>query len=86
MFKNSISFFFLGIHLWHMQVPSLGGQIRAADTSLHHSPSHAGSELQTELYLCTYATACGNARSLTHEARPEIEPISSQTLCQFLTH
>ena len=32
-----------------------------------------------------YPAACSNARSLTHGARPGIEPASSWTLCQFLT-
>ena len=34
----------------------------------------------------TYTTACGNARSLTHRARPGIEPTSSRTLCWVLNH
>ena len=34
----------------------------------------------------TYATACGNAGSLTHWGRPGIEPTSSWRLCQALTH
>ena len=33
-----------------------------------------------------YTTACGNAGSLTHEARPGIEPKSSWILVGFLTH
>ena len=37
-------------------------------------------------HICDYSTACGYARSLTHWARPEIEPTSSQTLDGFLTH
>ena len=32
----------------------------------------------------TYTAACGNTRSLTHWARPGIEPASLQTLCQVL--
>ena len=32
----------------------------------------------------TYSAVCGNARSLTHWARPEIEPASSGTLHQVL--
>ena len=36
---------FLGLHLWHMEVPRLGSRIRAIAAGLHHSHSHAGSEL-----------------------------------------
>ena len=48
-FPSSSSFFFLGLHLWHMQVPRLGGWIRTAAAGLHHSQSNAGSKphLQT---------------------------------------
>ena len=34
----------------------------------------------------TYTTAHGNARSLTHWARPETEPVSSRRVVRFLTH
>ena len=36
-------FVFLGPHLRHMEVPRLGGPIRAAAAGLHHSHSHARS-------------------------------------------
>ena len=39
-------FCFLGLYLWHMEVPRLGDE--------------------SELQLLAYATACGNAGSLTH--------------------
>ena len=32
----------------------------------------------------SHATACGNARSLTHQVRPRIEPASSQRQCRVL--
>ena len=35
--------FFLGLHLQHMEVPRLGGRIRAAPAGLHHSHSNTGS-------------------------------------------
>ena len=38
-------FFFLGMHLWLMEVPKLGGQIRAVAAVLHHSHSNARSKL-----------------------------------------
>ena len=41
-----IFFFFLGVYLWHMEVPRLGGLIRAtAATELCHSHSNARSKL-----------------------------------------
>ena len=40
------SFFsFLGPHLRHMEVPRLGGRIRATAAGLYHSQSNVGSEL-----------------------------------------
>ena len=36
-------------------------------------------------HICeTYAAACSNAGSLTHQVRQGMEPASSQTLCQVL--
>ena len=37
-------FVFLGLNLWHMEVPTLGGLIGAVAASLHHSHSNARSE------------------------------------------
>ena len=34
----------------------------------------------------TYTAAQGNARSLTHRARPEIEPATSSFLVEFINH
>ena len=48
---HDFSFFFfflfvlLGLHLWHMKVPRLGGQIRAVAAGLHHSHGNTRSEL-----------------------------------------
>ena len=45
---QSVFFFFLlailGPHLWHMEVPRLGGLTGATAASLRHSHSNAGSE------------------------------------------
>ena len=38
-------FFFLGLHLQHIDVPRLRGQIGASAASLHHSHNNTGSEL-----------------------------------------
>ena len=56
------------------------GRIRATAAGLHHSHSHAGSEL-----CLTYTTAHGSARVLTHIARPGIEPASAWMLVRFLS-
>ena len=41
--------------------------------------------VQSELQMLAYATAHSNARSLTHWARPGIEPASSWILVGFIT-
>ena len=56
-------------------------QIRPADDSLCHSQQY-----QIRASSGTYPVVCGNARSLTHWARPGDEPTSLGTLCWFLTH
>ena len=67
------SFFFLGLYLWHMEVPTLGVQSELwTPTGLHHSQSNAGSWAAS----ATYTTAHGNARSITHWTRPGIEPVT----------
>ena len=73
-------FFFLRLHPWHMQVPRLGVKL----------------ELQLLAYITAIATwdlspvcdlhqAHGNARSLTHWARPEIKCVSSCIPVGFIT-
>ena len=63
---------FLGPHSWHMEVPRLG--------------------VQSELLLrdlslgCNLHTAHGNTGSLTHWARPGIEPATSRFLVGFINH
>ena len=56
------------------------GWIGAALAGLHYSHSNARSEL-----CLTYTTAHSNAGSLTHWARPGIEPASSWVLVRFIT-
>ena len=60
---------FLGLYLWQMKVCHLGN-------------SHS---LKLELHLPTYTAAHSNAKSLTHWARPGIEPTSSWVLVRFVT-
>ena len=56
------------------------GWIWAGAVSLCHSHNNAGAAASA-----TYTTAHGNARSLTHWARPGIKLTSLQTLCLILT-
>ena len=45
LFSLSLFFFaFWGPHLQHMEIPTLGSQIRTTAASLHHSHSNLGSE------------------------------------------
>ena len=58
---------------WSSQATSrLGEQLLASITA-------------TAMPCPTYTTAHGNARALTHWARPGIEPVSSGTLVRFVT-
>ena len=41
----SISFFFLGLNLWHMEVPSLGVKL---ELQCHPGHNHVGSELSLQ--------------------------------------
>ena len=74
-------FCFPGPHLWHMEVPRLGGPIGASAAGLHHSYSNAGSGLR----LQPNTTALRNTRSLTHWARTGIEPATSWFLVRFVS-
>ena len=58
------------------------GWIQAAAASLHHRQTQ-----QSRIWAAsaTYTAALGNARSLTHWARPGMEPTSSWTLCWVLS-
>ena len=72
-------FCFLGLHLWHMEVPSLGVQLElqlpAYTTATTSDPNR--------IFNCT--TAHGNTRSLIHWERPGIEPTTSWFLVRFIS-
>ena len=76
----SIYFFvFLGLCLWHMEVPRLGVLTGATAVGLYNSHSNARSKLLLQ--------PTPHAGSLTHcAARPGIEPAYSWILVGFLTH
>ena len=77
-------FFFLGPHPQHMKVPRLGVDLEPqplAYASATATPDPQ--QLQIQAISATYNTARGNARPLTHWARPEVKPASSWFLVRF---
>ena len=79
----SLSFFFF-FGLFRATPTAYGstqGRIRATAAGLHHSHSNAGSVAAS----VTYSRTHGNAGSLTHWARPGIEPTSSWVLVRFIS-
>ena len=80
-----VSFFFLGQHAQHMEVPRLGGEIRATADDLRCSHGNIGSEQLTSVVYATYTTAQSNAGSPTHWLRLGMEPASSRILVRFIS-
>ena len=74
-------FAFLGPHPVAYGGSQARGQIRAVATGLRHSQQPR----QIWATSATYTTTHGNAGSLTHWARPGIEPTSSWILVRFVT-
>ena len=72
-------FFFLWPHLRHMEVPRLGLK---SEPQLLPVPQPWQHHIWATSLI--YATACGDARFLTHWVKPGIEATSSRTLCQVL--
>ena len=68
-------FFFLQLHLWHMEVTGPGVQL---ELQLRPTPQPQPHQVWVE--SATYALAWGNAGSLIHWARPGIKPMSSRRL------
>ena len=73
-------FFFQWLHLQHMEVPRLGVESELQLQLSTSQPQQCAIRASSE----TYTAAHGNAGSLTHGWRPEMEPVSSQTPCQVL--
>ena len=67
-----IFFCFLGLHVQHMEVPSLGVELE-----LQLPDCTTATAMQDLSHVCDCTAAHGNARSLTHGVRPGIEPASS---------
>ena len=86
VFFLSLSFYFLFIFCFlgpnpqHMDVPRLGVELEL------QLPAYATAIAMSDpSRLCHYTTAHGNDGSLTHCARPGIEPVSSWVLVGFVT-
>ena len=77
--KTHSFFFFLQSHLWHMEVPRLG-----SNQSCSFQPTPQPQQCQIPATAATYNTVCSNAGSLTHWARPGIQPTYSQIPHQVL--
>ena len=73
------SFFFFSVfsgpHLQHTEVPRLG-----VESELLHWPTSQPQQHRIQATPVTYTTAHSNAGSLTHGARPGMEPASSWIL------
>ena len=72
----------LWLYLQHMEVPRQG--IKSEPQLLATATATATATLDLH-HIRTYAAACSNTGSLTHWARPGIEPTSSQRLCWVLS-
>ena len=64
-----------------MEVPRLG-----VESELWLWPTAQPQQHGIQAASATYTTAYGNARSLTHWARPEIKPATSRLLVRFNNH
>ena len=73
-------FFFLGQHLKHMEVPRLGVKV---ELQLPACSTH--SNARSELHLQATPQLTATPGSLTHWARPGIEPASSWILVSFVS-
>ena len=76
-----LSLFFLEPHPQHMEVPRLG-----VYWSCSRQPAPEPQQCRIWATSATYTTAHGNTRSITHWARPGMEPVSSWILVGFVNH
>ena len=84
----SVIFFFFCLFVFFRAAPSANGssQARGPTGAVATSPCQSHSKAGSKLCLRpTYTTAHGNTRSLTHWARPGIEPVTSWFLVRFVS-
>ena len=82
--KYLFFFCFLGPHLWHTEVPRLG-----VESELQLLAYTIATAMQDPSHICELhhsTIAHGNTGSLTHWARPGIEPTFSWIQVKFVTH
>ena len=93
-FKFSFSFIylfiyllFLGAHLWHMEVPRSGVKSELQLLAYTTATTMLDLSCVCDLHHSSWQRqiAHGNARSLIHWARPEIEPASSWILVRIVS-
>ena len=77
--EKEIYIVFLGPHLRHMKVPRLG-----SNWSCSCQPMPQPQQWQIQVMSATHTTADSNSGSLTHRARPVMEPASSWILVRFV--
>ena len=73
-------FCFLGMHLWHVEIPRWGVKLEFQLPAYATAKKHG-----IWVKSVTYTTAHGNTGSLTHWTRPGIESTSSWIQAGFLT-
>ena len=80
-FIHSFIYLFLRPHPPHTEVPR-----PEAESELQVQTYTTGTATQIRAVSATYTTAHGNTGSLTHWARPVVEPTSSWILVRFVNH
>ena len=79
-------FFFLSFCLFRATPPAYGGsQARGLNQSCSLQPTPQSQQRRIWAASVTYTTAHSNTGSLTHGARPGMEPLSSWILVRFIT-
>ena len=89
MFSFLCFYFYLFIYLFCLfraAPAAYGSSQQGLNQSCRCQPTPQPQQYGIRGASVTYATACSSARSLTHWARPEIEPASSWILVGFVTH
>ena len=71
---------FLGLHLWHIEVPRLGGLIRAADTGLHHN--HA---MPDQSHVCDLHHSSWQHQILNPQSEARDQTATSWILVRFVS-
>ena len=82
---NKSQFFFLSFSLFRAAPAAYGGS-QAPNQSRSHRPTPQPQQHGIQAMTATFSTAHGNASSLTHWARPGMEPASSWMPVRFINH